>query len=387
MKREILENKTIRYTFRFNTERSILIIMNLLKKLGFFSAFTIPMFVIAGYYLGGWWNFSCIIFTYGMLPIADWLVGRDSVNNDEIIVSELSEERFYRFVTFGWVYVQVALVIWGAYTFAYGNIGAWYFKLAFLMGVANATGGVGITVAHELGHKSTKIEQLYAKILLMTVSYMHFFIEHNKGHHVWVSTPKDPATSRKGENFYSFFFRSVIKGFQSALSIENERLRRKNLSVWSLQNEMIPFIILPILFCATLMIGLYFYTGILSWSVPFFFFIQSVLAFSLLEVVNYIEHYGIMRNELGNGRYERVNPTHSWNSNYLITNFYLFQLQRHSDHHANATRRYQVLRHFDESPQMPQGYPAMMLMAMVPPLWFKVMDKKLEDWQKLALNP
>ena len=150
---------------------------------------------------------------------------------------------------------------------------------------------------------------------------------------------------------------------------------------------MIPFIILPILFCAALTIGLYFYTGSFSWSVPVFFFIQGILAFSLLEVVNYIEHYGIMRNELGNGRYERVNPTHSWNSNYLITNFYLFQLQRHSDHHANATRRYQVLRHFDESTQMPQGYPAMMLMAMVPPLWFKVMDKKLEDWQKLALNP
>jgi alkane 1-monooxygenase len=355
--------------------------MNLLKKLGFFSAFTIPMFVIVGYYLGGWWNFSCIIFTYGMLPIADWLIGRDAENNDESVVSELSEERFYRFVTYGWVYVQLVVVVWGAYTFAYGNIGAWYFKLAFLMGIANATGGVGITVAHELGHKSTKIEQFYAKVLLMTVSYMHFFIEHNKGHHVWVSTPQDPATSRKGENFYHFFFRSVIKGFKSALSIENERLKRKSISVWSFQNEMILFVILPILFCAVLTIGLYFYTEIFSWNVAVFFFAQSILAFSLLEAVNYIEHYGIMRNEIGNGRYERVNPTHSWNSNYLVTNFYLFQLQRHSDHHANASRRYQVLRHFEESPQMPQGYPAMMLMAMIPPLWFKVMDNRLESWQ------
>ena len=125
----------------------------------------------------------------------------------------------------------------------------------------------------------------------------------------------------------------------------------------------------------------YIYTGTFSWNVAVFFFAQSILGFSLLEAVNYIEHYGIMRNEIANGRYERVNPTHSWNSNYLVTNFYLFQLQRHSDHHANANRRYQVLRHFDESPQMPQGYPAMMLMAMIPPLWFKVMDKKLEDWK------
>jgi alkane 1-monooxygenase len=249
------------------------------------------------------------------------------------------------------------------------------------MAMANVTGGVGITVAHELGHKSTKIEQFYAKVLLMTVSYMHFFIEHNKGHHVWVATPKDPATSRKGETFYSFYFRSVIRGFISAWEIEKERLRRKNISVWSYQNDMILYTVLPFLFCGFLMGCLYFYTGSFSWNVPIFFFAQSILGFSLLEAVNYIEHYGIVRNEIANGRFERVNPLHSWNSNYLITNFYLFQLQRHSDHHANANRRYQVLRHFDESPQMPQGYPAMMMMAMIPPLWFKVMDNRLEKWK------
>ena len=355
--------------------------MNTLRKLGFFSAFTIPMFAIGGYYLGGWWNFSSIIITYAGLPIADFLIGKDSVNPDENTVSVLSEERFYRFTTFVWAYVQVATVIWGAYIFAYGNIGEWYFNLAFLMAIANVTGGVGITVAHELGHKNTKIEQFYAKVLLMTVSYMHFFIEHNKGHHVWVATPKDPATSRKGENFYKFYFRSVIGGFMSAWEIEKERLSRKDISVWSFRNDMILYTILPFIFCGFLMVSLYFLTGSLSWNVPVFFFIQGVLGFSLLEVVNYIEHYGIVRNEIANGRFERVNPLHSWNSNYLITNFYLFQLQRHSDHHANASRRYQVLRHFDESPQMPQGYPAMMMMAMIPPLWFKVMDNRLEKWK------
>ena len=144
---------------------------------------------------------------------------------------------------------------------------------------------------------------------------------------------------------------------------------------------MILYTILPFIFFGFLMASLYFFTGSLSWNVPVFFFIQGILGFSLLEVVNYIEHYGIVRNEIGNGRFERVNPLHSWNSNYLITNFYLFQLQRHSDHHANASRRYQVLRHFDESPQMPQGYPAMMMMAMIPPLWFKVMDNRLEKWK------
>jgi alkane 1-monooxygenase len=210
----------------------------------------------------------------------------------------------------------------------------------------------------------------------MTVSYMHFFIEHNKGHHVWVATPKDPATSRKGESFYRFYFRSVFGSFLSAWEIEKERLRRKNISAWSFQNDMILYTILPFVFCGFLMVSLYLYSGSFSLNVPIFFFVQGILGFSLLEAVNYI-----VRNEIANGRYERVNPLHSWNSNYLVTNFYLFQLQRHSDHHANASRRYQVLRHFDESPQMPQGYPAMMMMALVPPLWFKVMDNRLEKWK------
>ena len=355
--------------------------MNILRKLGFFSAFTIPMLVIGGYYLGDWWNFSSIVFTYLLLPTADYMIGKDSANPEESTISALSEEHFYRFTTYVWAYIQVITVFWGAYVFAYGNIGEWYFKLAFLMAMANVTGGVGITVAHELGHKSSKIEQFYAKVLLMTVSYMHFFIEHNKGHHVWVATPRDPATSRKGETFYSFYFRSVIYGFMSACEIEKERLQRKNISIWSFQNDMILYAILPFVFCGFLMVALYFYTGFFSWDVPIFFFLQSILGFSLLEAVNYIEHYGIVRKEITNGRFERVNQLHSWNSDYLVTNFYLFQLQRHSDHHANASRRYQVLRHFDESPQMPQGYPAMMIMAMIPPLWFKVMDNRLETWK------
>lgn len=355
--------------------------MTLLRKLGFFSAFTLPLLSIGGYYLGGWWNFSSIIFTYLFLPLADWLIGKDSKNPDEHNISELSEERFYRFITYAWVYVQVAIIVWGAYVFAYGYIGEWYWKIGFLLGIANVTGGVGITVAHELGHKNTPIEQFYAKVLLMTVCYMHFFIEHNKGHHVWVATPKDPATSRRGESFYRFYFRTVLGSFMSALTIEKERLSRKNISVWSFKNDMVWFSILPFVFCGLLTAGLYFYTGQFSSGVIIFFFLQSILAFSLLEAVNYIEHYGITRNEIGNGRYERVNPLHSWNANHLVTNFYLFQLQRHSDHHANASRRYQVLRHFDESPQLPQGYPAMILLALVPPLWFRVMDNRLEKWK------
>ncbi len=354
--------------------------MSSVKKLGFFCAFILPILAVIGYYLGGWFNYSTVIFAYILMPILDLIVGRDAVNTDENQVSALSEERYYRFVTYVWTYVQVGIVIWGAYVFATGPM-QWYEKTGFLMSIANITGGIGITVAHELGHKQTAIEQFYAKVLLMTVSYMHFFIEHNRGHHVWVATPKDPATSRKGENFYAFYVRTVIGSFRSAWHIETNRLEKKNEKIWSINNEMIQYQLITIGFCVALTLACSLVAGQILWQVPVFFVLQSILGFSLLEAVNYIEHYGIMRKEIAGGRYERVNPTHSWNANQLVTNFFLFQLQRHSDHHANATRRYQVLRHFEESPQLPYGYGTMIMIALLPPLWFKLMDNRLEKWQ------
>lgn len=144
---------------------------------------------------------------------------------------------------------------------------------------------------------------------------------------------------------------------------------------------MLQFAVAPVLFCAVLTLVLSLVAGELLWKVPVFFVVQSIIAFSLLEMVNYIEHYGILRREIAPNRYERVNPLHSWNANQLLTNFFLFQLQRHSDHHANANRRYQVLRHIDESPQLPYGYPTMIMIALVPPLWFKLMNQRLEHWK------
>ena len=220
----------------------------------------------------------------------------------------------------------------------------------------------------------------------MTVCYMHFYLEHNRGHHVHVATPIDPATSRKNEHFYKFWFRSVFKGYASAWNIEIEGLKRKNKSILSLQNQMIWFHLLPILFCTLLTIAFSYLTGGIAWQVPVFFFTQSILAFTLLEQVNYIEHYGIVRNQDENGKYERVTQLHSWNANQLVSNFFLFQLQRHSDHHLNAIRRYQVLKHYDESPQLPHGYPTMIILALFPPIWFRMMNPRLENWKTDQLS-
>jgi alkane 1-monooxygenase len=354
------------------------------RKIGFFTAFIVPALVVAGFYAGGYWNFIAIFFSFVFIPFVDQLLGIDKSNVSETDVKLVSEEFYYRFVTYCWTYFQMAFLIWGAFAVSSGALQSGWHWLGFIISFSLVTGGIGITVAHELGHKRSQLEKFYGKALLMTVTYMHFYIEHNRGHHVHVATPEDPATARKNESFYKFWFRSVFGGYSHAWRIENESMRRKNLPVLSFHNEMVRFAILPFLFCAMLTAIVSFWAGRITWEVPVLFFSQSLFAFSLLELVNYVEHYGIERREIAPGKYERVNPLHSWNASHLISNFFLFQLQRHSDHHAYAHKRYHVLNHYEESPQLPFGYPTMILLALVPPLWFGVMDRRLEHWQKLS---
>lgn len=355
--------------------------MSWLKKVGFLTAFIIPALTVLGFYLGGYWNTITIIFVFVIIPLADYLIGEDPENlsDDESIL--IAEDFYYRFITFIWTFFQIGFVVWATWMVATKPLSAteWF---AFTFSFALVTGGIGITVAHELGHKKSKLERFYAQLILMTVCYMHFYIEHNRGHHVYVATPRDPSTSRKNESFPRFWFRSVFGSYSSAWKLERERLKRKNFSFWSLRNDMIWFTALPFIFCGFLTAVVSLILGYFAWQIIVFFFVQSILAFTLLELVNYIEHYGIVRKEIEPGKFERVNPMHSWNSNHRLSNFFLFQLQRHSDHHANAIKRYQVLKHYDESPQLPSGYPAMILLAAVPPLWFKWMNPKLKEWEE-----
>ncbi len=356
--------------------------MGSLRKIGFFMAFIIPAAVVAGYYLGEAWNWLAFGIAFLLIPLLDLLAGTSTFNVPENKVSLVSNAFYYRFVTYAWTFFQLAFLFWAFRIVTFGNLSTPLEWAGFTLGTGIVTGGIGITVAHELGHKKSSLERFYSQVLLMTVCYMHFYIEHNRGHHVTVATPEDPATSRRNESFYAFWVRSVFGGYQHAWKLENERLRRNSLPVLGLHNKMIWYALLPAIFIMVVTGIFSLMAGHFVWQLPVFFIAQSIIAFTLLEQVNYIEHYGIERREISPGRYERVSPLHSWNASHIISNFFLFQLQRHSDHHANAIKRYQVLNHYDESPQLPAGYSAMIILSLVPVLWFRVMNHRLEHWKE-----
>jgi alkane 1-monooxygenase len=232
--------------------------------------------------------------------------------------------------------------------------------------------GVAINTAHELGHKRASSERWLSRVALAQTGYGHFFIEHNRGHHVRVATPEDPASARMGESFYAFWPRTVAGSLRSAWELERERLARMGRGPWTIRNDALSAWAMTLALYAAL--ALAFGPVVLP-----YLLLQAVVGFSLLEVVNYLEHYGLMRSCREDGRYERTAPEHSWNSNNVASNVLLYHLQRHSDHHANPTRRYQALRHVDEAPQLPTGYAGMIVLALVPPLWRRTMDRRLLD--------
>jgi alkane 1-monooxygenase len=235
-------------------------------------------------------------------------------------------------------------------------------------------GTFGINVAHELGHRVNKLEQTFAKLLLLTSLYMHFFIEHNKGHHKHVATPHDPSTAKYNQSVYAFWPQTLIGTYLSAWKIANEEMEKKGKPWWSLQNEMLLFQLIQIMF--VLMI-LYFF----GFKIAMLFMVAALIGGLLLESVNYIEHYGLSRSQTSEQQFERVQPHHSWNSNHIIGRLMLFELSRHSDHHYLASRKYQILRSFDNAPQMPTGYPGMILLSLFPPLWFKIMHQQIKKYK------
>jgi alkane 1-monooxygenase len=352
-----------------------------IKNIGFLLAYSLPVFWMIGSHFGGVWYWLTPAFVFIAIPLLDEIVGKDPYNIPDELTASYNLNPWFSAILYAWVFVQYAILIYAFHVVSTQSLNLLEY-LGFTLGLGLITGGVGITVGHELGHKSSKKERFLAQALYLTVCYMHFHIEHNKGHHVHVATPRDPATSRKGESFYAFWWRSVTGGWKSAWNIEKNRLAKKGKSVWSLQNAMIWYSILPLLSVGAATLIFSALNGRVVVEIPVLFFIQSFIAFSLLEQVNYIEHYGMLRKQKTNGYYERVNPLHSWNSNHLISNLFLFHLQRHSDHHTYANKRYQILDHFDESPQLPSGYPAMILLCLIPSLWFKVMDQRLDNWQQ-----
>ncbi|PKM30841.1 MAG: alkane 1-monooxygenase [Gammaproteobacteria bacterium HGW-Gammaproteobacteria-11] len=316
------------------------------------------------------WLWLPTLFAYGVIPLLDALIGEDQSNPPEEAVPALEADSYYRYVTYAlvpilWISFLVSVIFVGTHDLP------WYGVLAVIL-AAGGTLGYGLNLGHEMGHKKTTLERWLAKITLALGFYGHFFVEHNRGHHRDVATPEDPASSRMGESIYRFVFREMPGAFFRAWDLEAERLDRCGKSVWSLDNEVLQPGLISLALYATLVALL----GIEI--IPVLLLIAFWGAFQLTQA-NYIEHYGLLRKKLPNGRYERCQPYHSWNSNHLFSNWALFHLQRHSDHHAHPTRRYQSLRDFPDLPRLPNGYFGMYLIAYLPPLWFKVMDGKLLD--------
>jgi len=317
----------------------------------------------------GWPIFIPLILIWILVPLAELMIKPNEKNLAAAEEELVKKEKLYDF----WLYLIVPLQFAALYLFLSSmhdsNLKLWeIIGRIFVMGLLCGT--FGINVAHELGHRHKKYEQTFAKMLLLTSLYMHFFIEHNKGHHKNVSTPEDPSSARFGEPVYTFYFRTVILSYLSAWKISTQELHKKGLPFLHWKNEMLMFQLIQIFFALII----FFVFGML---ITLYFIAAAVLGFLLLETVNYIEHYGLQRRKTGTAQYERALPEHSWNSNHILGRLMLFELSRHSDHHYLASRKYQVLRHHDNAPQMPTGYPGMMILSLFPPAWFYVMNQRI----------
>jgi len=307
-----------------------------------------------------------IFFIFGVLPLIDRLLGSDTENVDETAVLRVHPYlRWLPLLTLPvWLLtLQYCIAEFHAFGFGAAGIIGWILSTGILGGI------LAINPAHELIHKPGVIEQLCGGLLLTSVGYHGFKIEHVRGHHVHVATPQDSSTAKLGESVYAFVPRAYVRNVRNAWLLEIERLRLLKRKPWSLRNEMLGW-------SALWLLSLLAIAAWLGMAAAAFFVAQGVAAAASLEVINYIEHYGLERAQVAPGRYERVTHLHSWNASQRLSNWLLFNLQRHSDHHAHARRRYPELQHHDDSPQLPAGYATMYVLALVPPLWRRVMDPR-----------
>jgi alkane 1-monooxygenase len=312
------------------------------------------------------------MYTFFAVPLLELFIKASPANLDEVEESLAKQNKLYDFI----LYAAVIMQYYSLWIFL-NSLQAPALSTATIAGrvisMGLLCGAFGINVAHELGHRVNKMEQTFAKMLLLTSLYMHFFIEHNKGHHKHVATASDPSTAKYNQSLYAFWPQTLIGTYKSAWKIANEELSKKGHAWLSLKNEMLLFQIIQLL----LLVGIFSLFGL---STTLLFMVAALIGGLLLESVNYIEHYGLTRNETGDHQFERVQPHHSWNSNHIIGRLMLFELSRHSDHHYLASRKYQILRSYDNAPQMPTGYPGMILLSLVPPLWFKVMNNQMKKY-------
>lgn len=342
-----------------------------MKALKYLLVFTIPLTVYISFTYSGWITFLPLIYVFGIVPLSDVFIKVNAANFDKEQEEIEKNNQLYSYILYATIPVQVGFLIWFLFVMKFqesstldliGRISA--------MGIM--CGVIGINVGHELGHRNNRIEELFGEILLLTSLETHFLPYHNAGHHFNVATKEDAATARKNEPLYFFWFRSQITSYFQAWKLENKRLVTSERNWFHYQNRMLIYT-----FCHIgLLVSILFFFG---FQTLLFYLLAAIFGILLLETVNYIEHYGLLREKNKFGRYERVKHTHSWNSNHVIGKLVLFNLSRHSDHHYNGSKHYQILKSVPESPQMPTGYHGMMLLSLVPPLWFKIMNKKIQE--------
>jgi alkane 1-monooxygenase len=340
-----------------------------MKDLKYLAAFSIPLMAFLGVYFKGYWVWATPVFAFVCIPVLELVFPVDTQNleleqADNMIKRKVFDWLLYLNlpVVFGILFYGIFLV--ANYSLQTHEVVGLVFSVGIVLGVN------GINVAHELGHRQGTNERFLGKVLLLPSFYMHFYIEHNFGHHLNAATPEDPATARYNQSVYSFWFTSTIRQYFSAWKIQNKLLKTNNQSFLSIKNDMLWYLLFQIAYLVTIVF-------VFGTTALVFAIFAGIIGFVLLETVNYIEHYGLIRLKTKSGRYERVKEIHSWNSNHVIGRIVLYELTRHSDHHYKSSKKYQILDCHNESPQMPYGYPTSMVLAMIPPLWFSIMNKRV----------
>jgi alkane 1-monooxygenase len=332
-------------------------------------AYSVPIIGMLGIHYQGVWMYSALIYAFVLIPIAETLMPVNTENySDEEVESRLKNKIFDILL-----YLNVPIV-YGSLIYSLHIVANNNLRISEIVGLVLSLGVIlganGINVAHELGHRKTMFEKILGKMLLIPSHYTHFFIEHNHGHHLHVSTPNDPSTAKFNQNLYAFWYQTVTGTYLEAWRIQFRLNKMENRKIYAIKSDMFWFTIIQISY----LVLVYTFFGSLGTLIALF---TGVVGFLVLETVNYIEHYGLKRNLTPSGRFERVSEKHSWNSNHVLGRIVLYELTRHSDHHYKSQKEYQILEYHDISPQMPYGYPTSMVMSFFPPLWFAVMNKRV----------
>jgi alkane 1-monooxygenase len=344
-----------------------------LKKYFYLANFMGPFLPLLSAYLvyssgnGFWFWLTVVVFYFGIATV-DLILGKDEINPTSEQEIQLKNSKFYNLVLMSTI--PLYWVAFAATTYVAISLPMpWYHIAAALIALGTMFAGV-FCVSHELGHRTKPLLRWGAKASIAMFGYCHFHIEHNRGHHVHVSTPEDPASARMGESVYQFAVRELPGTFKRAMKLESIRLERLGLGFWHWKNDILQTALITLAMHGLLI----YFIGFLA--IPFLL-AACAMGYLQLTMANYLEHYGLLRQKRDNGRYQQCEPRHSWNCNNKFSNFLTLQLQRHSDHHANATREYQILRDYQQVPLLPAGYPMMMFICLIPPLWRAVMDKRL----------